>query len=237
VFVKIATRLLLALAVGAIVVAALAAASARTINNSGGWGWLLIIAVFIAVATVVCLASAVCAGISLLKKEARARLAKIILVACSLEVWLFGGSLMLFVRAFEKDPNVAIVRAEAELAGALVQHFADANVVLKPGGREGGFQAGWFIEDPALGPRCSVTVRFRHFAHDTPVEMMRKAVEGMIPPPVLNEGAALAMYRPAASGRSAAASDCDAWSERSAEITERIRAAFQTFDPPAAEIQ
>ncbi len=234
-FVKISAGLLSALAVGAIVVAALAAASARTINNSGGWGWLLIIGLFVTVTTVVCLASAVCAGISLLKREPRARLAKVLLVACSLEVLVFGRSLLLIPRAFEEDPNVAIVQAEAELSDALVRHFADSNLVLKPGGRIGGFQTNWYLEDADAGSQCEVSVHFRHFASNTPVEMVKKAIEGTIPPPRLNEGALLAMSRPQASSRSANASACDAWSAKSAEVTERIRSAFESFKPAAVE--
>jgi hypothetical protein len=232
VFVWIAVGLLSVLALFAAAVAALAIFSIETINNAGGWGWLLIGGASIAVGTVVCLASAVCSAISILRREPHARLATFILVICSLEVWVFRGSLFALARVFEPDPTVAIVRAEAELSTALTGHFANSNLVLKPGGRNGGFQTSWHLQDADVDTRCDVSVRFRHFPRGTPVDMMRKAIQGTIPPPVLNEQASLAMFLPNAMASSPIASVCDGWSAKSAEVSGRIVSAFKTFRPP-----
>jgi hypothetical protein len=232
VFVWIAVGLLSALVLGTIAVAALVVPSIVSINRSGGWGWLLIGGMYVAVATFVCLASAICSAISLLRREPRARLATAILLCSALEVWTFRGSLVLLVRGFEEDQNVPIVRAESVLSNALVRHFASSNIILRPGGRDGGFQTGWFLEDADVGPRCEIGVTFRHFPTGTPVETMRKALMGMSPPPVLNEEAALAMFQPNAAARSPNAADCAGWSAKSPEIVERIVNAFRSFQPP-----
>jgi hypothetical protein len=219
-------------AIGAVVVAALVIPSMNSINRSGGWGWLLIGGLYIAGATLACLGAAICSAISLYRGEARRRLATVILLCCCAEVWVFRGSLTLVLRGLEPDPNAAIIAAEADLASALARHFALANIVLKPGDRNGGFQENWFLDSADAGPRCEVRVNIHHFPAGAPVEMMRKSIEFTTPPPVLNEQAGLAMSRPIANARSANPADCDAWSGKSTEFGERLRTAFRSFRPP-----
>ena len=230
------------LVVLAVVIGVLGVYGAESINRSGGWGWLLIGSLYVAVATVVCFACVICSAISLWRREPRRRTAVIVLVGCLLEVWFFGGSLVVFMRAFGPDPNAAIARSEAELSSALVRHFAAANLDLRPGDRAGGFQTNWFLADPDAGPQCEIRTYFRHFPSGTPVEMMRKLAASTIPPALLNEQAGLAMSGVHASGRTATGSGCEGWSARADEVTQRITDSFRSFQlspsgDPAARIR
>jgi hypothetical protein len=233
VFVWIAVGLLSLLALGGAAIAALVIPSIETINTSGGWGWLLIGGVYVVVATIVCLVAAICSAVSLMKRERHTRLATVILLACTLEVWLFRGSFTVITRGFGPDENIPIVRAEAQLSSALVRQFAGSNIALRPGDRAGGFQTGWFLDDPDVGSQCEVSVHFRHFPSGTPVETMRTVIEATSPRPVLNEQASLIMFLPNAGIRTSG-TDCDAWSAKSAEVTARIVSAFQSFSPSAS---
>jgi hypothetical protein len=103
---------------------------------------------------------------------------------------------------------------------------------MKPGGLNGGFQEGWYLEDPDVDSRCLVQVRFRHFPRETPEAMIRKALAGTIPPPVFNKEASLAMSRPNASPKRPDASLCNTWVAKSADISGRIVSAFESFRPP-----
>lgn len=243
VFVRIAIRLLLSLVVLAVVIGVLGVYGAESINRSGGWGWLLIGGLYVAVATVVCFACVILSTISLWRREPHGRTAVIVLVGCLLEVGVFGRSLVVFTtRAFGPDPNVSIARSEAELSSALVRHFAAANLDLRPGDRAGGFQTNWFLEDQNAGPQCEIRAYFRHFPAGTPVETMRKTAAATIPPAVLNEQAGLSMSGVHAVGRTGTGAGCEGWSATADEVTQRITDSFRSFQlspsgDPAARVR
>ncbi len=230
-FIRIAVGSLSVAALVATGVAAAGIYARESINRAGGWGWLLIGGVAIAIVTVACIVAVVCCAISLLRREPRPRLATVLLIVCGIEVLRFGGSLAAFARALGPDPNAARVQATAQLSAALVNHFAAANIVLSPSNRSAGFQTDWILEDAGVGSGCVVRVRFRHFAEDTPLDMMKRSVNETTPPLVLNEHARLAIHRPIANSRSADASACDAWSAKAADTSARIVSVFATFRP------
>ncbi len=67
---------------------------ARSINSQGGWGWLLVGAVYFLAIIVVCFACAICTAVSLFRRESHRRLSIVILVISSLVVFAFGANLI-----------------------------------------------------------------------------------------------------------------------------------------------
>jgi hypothetical protein len=67
---------------------------AKSINTSGGWGWLLIGAIYIVAIIVVCFACAACTAISLFRREPHRRLSIVILIISGLVVSGFGATLI-----------------------------------------------------------------------------------------------------------------------------------------------
>ncbi len=206
--------------------------ASESINRSGGTGWPLLAAVVAAIVTLACLVSATCSAFSLLRREPRRTLATVIFVVCGLEVLLVGGSLAgIAVRALGPDPNAAHQQAEEELSATLVAHFNREGIALKPGAPRGGFQTHWFLEVADLNSTCQVRVVFQHFPIDATLDMMRRASGSTIPPMVLNAEARLAMSRPIPSARSANASVCSAWSEKSSDVSAHLARVFESFRP------
>ena len=67
---------------------------ARSINRSGGWGWLLIAAIYVVAIVVACFACALSSAVSLFRREAHRRLSIAILIISSLVVTAFGPMLI-----------------------------------------------------------------------------------------------------------------------------------------------
>ena len=65
----------------------------ENINRQGGWGWLLVGAIYVVAITVVCSACALCTAVSLFRREPHRRLAIAILIISCLVVSAFGPNL------------------------------------------------------------------------------------------------------------------------------------------------
>lgn len=79
---------------------------AADINRSGGWGWLLVIGIFVVAIAVVCALCAVCTTVSLLRREPHRRLSIAILVISGLVVL---ATSPIFIRA-----GISVFRQDAE---------------------------------------------------------------------------------------------------------------------------
>jgi hypothetical protein len=85
------TIVLLAFVLLATVIASVwLAIESQGINRSGGWGWLLVGAVFVLAITVASLASALCLAVSLFRREPHRRLSISILICSCLFLAMFG---------------------------------------------------------------------------------------------------------------------------------------------------
>jgi hypothetical protein len=86
--------LLAVLLFAGVAAALLLVGEARSINQSGGWGWLLVGGIYLAATTVVCFLSAVLAGVSLFRREPHRGLSIGILTISCLVVLTFAPSLI-----------------------------------------------------------------------------------------------------------------------------------------------
>ena len=68
--------------------------AAKSINRSGGWGWLLVGGIYLVAIIVVCFACALCTTISLFRREPHRRLSIAILTISCLVVSAFGPNLI-----------------------------------------------------------------------------------------------------------------------------------------------
>jgi hypothetical protein len=235
-FFWIAIGMLAALVLCGATLAVLLVSEARSINNAGGWGWLLIGGVYAVVATVVCLASAVCAAVSLLRREAHRRLSIALLILCCLEVWTFRHSLA-YLAGFKPNQGMDPVSdGGSGISDSLVRHFGQSGLVLRPQARHRGFETEWILANADVGPQCEVVTSFRRFPTGTSVESMKNQLMAISQPSVLNERAALAMFHPHARGKTSNRNDCDAWSAKSREITDRVLDAFRSYQPIAVRV-
>jgi len=75
---------------GAAAAALLLVFAAGNINRSGGWGWLLVGAMYVVAIIVVCFACALCTAVSLFRREPHRRLSIAILIISGLIVSAFG---------------------------------------------------------------------------------------------------------------------------------------------------
>jgi hypothetical protein len=82
------------LLLGGVAAALLLVFEAKSINRSGGWGWLLVIGVYVVAIIVVCSACAICAAVSLYRHESHRRLSIAILVISCLVVAPCGRNLI-----------------------------------------------------------------------------------------------------------------------------------------------
>ena len=82
------------LLLGGLAAALLLVGEARSINRSGGWGWLLIGGIYVAATTVVCLVCAVFTAVSLFRREPRRGLSIGILSISCLVVVTFAPALI-----------------------------------------------------------------------------------------------------------------------------------------------
>ena len=98
---------------GAAAAALLLVFAAENINRSGGWGWLLVGAIYVVAIIVVCFACAVCTAVSLFRREPHRRLSLAILIISGSVVLAFGAN---FIR------------------GAISRHLRNDEVVRRSAG-------------------------------------------------------------------------------------------------------
>ena len=99
--------LLATLLLGGAAAALLLVLAAGTINRSGGWGWLLVGAIYVVAITVVCSACALCTAVSLFRREAHRRLSIAILIISCLVVSAFGPNLIRAVNSLRRQHDQA----------------------------------------------------------------------------------------------------------------------------------
>lgn len=245
-FFRIAVGLLAMLLLCGVVAALLLVSQMDNINRSGGWGWLLILALYAAATTVVCFACAICAAVSLWRREAHRRAAIAILIGSCLVVWTFGPNLLRGVprllgrheeaarapKAPPRQPADSIGRSP--IPESLVRHFRDQGILLRPQGRFAGRETEWIIENAGVGPRCEVVVSFVQFWSGASVESMRNRLMAVSTPSVINEQARLAMFQPHARGKTSDKMDCEEWSAKSEGIVGQLQEAFRSYQPLTA---
>jgi hypothetical protein len=112
VFFWVTVGLLAMLFLGGVAGALFLVLEARDINRSGGWGWLLAGGIYVAAATVVCSACALCAAVSLFRREAHRRLSIAILIISCLVVSAFAPNLIRAVNALHRQHQEVARTAE-----------------------------------------------------------------------------------------------------------------------------
>jgi len=85
---------------------------AKNINRSGGWGWLLVGAIYVVATTVVCALCAGCAAASLFRKEPHRMLSTVILVISGFVVLVFGPVLIRTVHSLRHEHDLAARASE-----------------------------------------------------------------------------------------------------------------------------
>jgi hypothetical protein len=103
VFFRITVALLAMLLLGGAAVAMLLVFAAGNINRSGGWGWLLVGAIYVAAITIVCSMCALCTAVSLFRRESHRRLSIAILIISCLVVSAFGPNLIRAVNRLRRQ--------------------------------------------------------------------------------------------------------------------------------------
>ncbi len=81
--------------------------AAGNINRSGGWGWLLVGAIYVVAIIVVCSACALCTAVSLFRREPHRRLSIAILIISCLIVSAFGPNLIRAINGLRRQHNEA----------------------------------------------------------------------------------------------------------------------------------
>jgi hypothetical protein len=112
VFFWITVSLLAMLLLGSAAAGLLLVFEAGNINRSGGWGWLLVAGIFVAAITVVCSACALCAAVSLFRREPHRRLSIAILIISCLVVSAFAPNLIRAVHGLRRQHDEAARRSE-----------------------------------------------------------------------------------------------------------------------------
>jgi hypothetical protein len=241
-FFRITIGLLVLLSVVGVAIVAFLALNVAEINRSGGWGWIMGAAVFVAALILVSGGCAVSSALSLWRHEAHRGLSSAILVGSCLVLLAFVPNL---VRAglsqFQqyngasrasrptRQSERAAVRG-SEIPDSLVQHFKRHGISLSRA-QPGTWNHEWLVENVEVGARCEVVTSFRGFARALPVELATKELAKVSTPSVLNEPAMLAMFHPHARGKTADVRDCDEWPAKSAEITARVVEVFKSYRP------
>jgi len=100
IFLRVALGLLALLLSCGVGIALWVAIDYSRINREGGWGFILAAGLFAAIAAFVCVGCAVCAAISLMRREKHRALTVALLIASSLVVWTFKGMAVRVVRGF-----------------------------------------------------------------------------------------------------------------------------------------
>ena len=112
VFFWITVGLLAMLLLGGAAVALLLAHEVENINRAGGWGWLLVGAIYVVAITVVCSACALCTAVSLFRREPHRRLSIAILIISCLVVSAFGPNLIRAVDRLRRQHDQATRTSE-----------------------------------------------------------------------------------------------------------------------------
>jgi hypothetical protein len=107
VFFWITVGLLTMLLIGGVAAALLLVGQASNINRSGGWGWLLVGAIYVAATTVVCFLCAVFASVSLFRCEPHRGLSIGILIISCLVVFTFAPTLIGAANRLRRQHEVA----------------------------------------------------------------------------------------------------------------------------------
>ena len=99
---------LLAMALlGGVVGALMLVLQAENINRSGGWGWLLAVAIYLGAIIVVCPVCALCTTVSLFRGEPHRRLSITILIISCLVMSAFGTNVIRTVNALRRQHDEA----------------------------------------------------------------------------------------------------------------------------------
>ncbi len=236
-FVWMAVGMLAMLVLLGVVTAALLASQSQQINRQGGMAWLLAGGIFVAVATLVFSACAVCAAVSLLRREPHRTLAIVLLIASLLFLWAFGRPTVRFLQsAFGQNQGAAYrpalprrpasgAVARVTIPTALLAHFQERGIVLKAARDVVRF------DNADVGARCEVVTSFVRFPRGTTVEDKRAYLEAASTPSAINENTDLAMFHPHARGTTSDMKDCEQWPGKSAEIVEKLVDAFTSYEP------
>jgi hypothetical protein len=107
VFFWITIALLAMLLLGGAAAALLLVLEARNINKAGGWGWLLVGAIYLVAIIVVCSACALCTAVSLVRREPHRRLSIAILIISCLVVLAFGPNVIGAVSGLRRQHDQA----------------------------------------------------------------------------------------------------------------------------------
>lgn len=200
-FVWMAVGMLAMLLLCGVVTAALMASQAEQINRDGGMAWLLFGGIYVAVATLVSSACALCAIMSLWRREAHRTLSIVLLVGSCLFLWAFGGPTLRFIQgAFGQNEGASYMPVQsrqpasravtsATIPDSLLRHFQERGIVLTPA-RDGDRNTEW-----------------------------------------INEHTDLAMFHPHARGTTSGVQDCEQWPGKSTGIIERFLDAFTSYQP------
>ena len=241
-FFRIAIGLLAAWLLCVIGAGLLLVTQAEDINRSGGWGWILVLALFVAVTGLFCLGCLICTAVSLRRGEAHRRVSIAILIVSGLVVWRVGLGLahgvIEVLRQYTEAPRAAEAPPRSPgrtpLPESLVGHFRSQGILLKPEGRFAHQATEWIFENAGVGPRCEVVVSFAQFWTGAPVEAIRKDLADVSTPSVLNEREKMAMFHPFARGKTSDRADCEGWSAKSDAIVTQLQAAFLSYPPAPA---
>jgi len=112
VFFWITVALLAMLLLGGAAAALLLVFEAKSINRSGGWGWLLVAGIYVVAIIVVCSACALCTAVSLFRREPHRRLSITILIISCLVVSAFGPNLIRAVNSLRRQHDQAARTSE-----------------------------------------------------------------------------------------------------------------------------
>ncbi len=112
VFFWITVSLLAMLLLGGAAAALLLVPAAGSINRSGGWGWLLVGAIYVVAITVICSACVLCTAVSLFRREPHRRLSIAILIISCLVVSAFGPNLIRAINSLRRQQDQATRTSE-----------------------------------------------------------------------------------------------------------------------------
>lgn len=241
-FVWIAVGMLATLLLCGAAAAALLASRYEQIERDGGLAWLLAGGVFIAVATLVFSACAVCAAVSLLRRETHRALAIALLVGSCLFLWAFGAPTVRVAQRFLAQDDEAFdtlvqprrpasrVVSRATIPDSLLRHFREQGIVLRAvRGDDRGTE--FVFENADVGARCDVVTSFVRFPRGTTADDKRAYLQAISTPSVINENMDLAMFHPHARSTTSETGDCDNWLGKFPEINEKLLAAFKSYPP------
>lgn len=232
VFARIAAGSLWTLLAFTVAIALLFGFEAKSINMSGGWGWLMAAALIMALATLACAVCAVASAASLIRREPHRGRSFVFLIVCCLIVWAGKGIAFRAVGGLHEVYQQAMAESAARakhsspavpvspptvtavplttLDAALLEHFSQRGIALKPVAGDAARPAQWQIENVAAGPGCTVATKFLRFPDGTHSADMQKHRMRINAASVLNEHALLAMFYPSARHNVRDGNNCDA---------------------------